>query len=247
MRCLHESSLYDSNCFITLTYDDDHLPLGGNLIYPDFQKFMKRLRKRFGSNIRFYCGGEYGETTYRPHFHACLFNFDFPDKVYFKRSSAFGDKLYTSKILEELWPFGMSSVGDVSFHSAAYIARYCVQKVTGDAALAHYRVVTPDGEIIDRNPEFNHMSLKPGIGSAWLAKYKTDVYPHDYVIINGVKVKPPKYYDKLFGRDSPDIMSSIKEAREYDGYLLRSDNTDSRLIVKEAVQKARLSFLKREI
>ena len=72
----------------------------------------------------------------------------------------------------------MSCIGDVSFQSAAYIARYCVQKVTGQLAESHYRVITEDGEIIDREPEFNHMSLKPGIGAEWLKRYKSDVFPH---------------------------------------------------------------------
>ena len=76
MRCLHEASLYDSNSFITLTYDDSNLPYGGSLNYEDFQKFMKRLRKRINSKVRFYMGGEYGsEGTMRPHFHACLFGY----------------------------------------------------------------------------------------------------------------------------------------------------------------------------
>lgn len=247
MRCLHESSLHDRNAFITLTYDDSNLPPGGSLDYTDFQKFMKRLRKRVKSPIRFYVGGEYGENgTIRPHFHACLFGYDFLDKVYFKKTSS-GEKIYTSKLLESLWPFGLSSVGDVTFESAAYIARYCVQKVTGDLAEAHYRVVTDDGEIIDRVPEFNHMSLKPGIGANWLKKYRTDVFPRDYVVINGVKTKPPKYYDVLFERDEPGIFSEIVAQRELDGYsqTLAGENTNSRLSVREQVQAARLSMLKR--
>lgn len=247
MRCLHESTLYDHNCFITLTYDDSNLPPGGSLDYADFQKFMKRLRKRVKSPVRFYVGGEYGENgTIRPHFHACLFGYDFLDKVYFKKTSS-GEKIYTSKLLESLWPYGLSSVGNVTFESAAYIARYCVQKVTGDLAEAHYRVITDDGEIIDRVPEFNHMSLKPGIGAKWLEKFRTDVFPRDYVVINGVKTKPPKYYDVLFEREYPGVFSEIVAQRELDGYTLNltGENSTSRLSVREQVQSARLSMLKR--
>lgn len=152
MRCLHEASMHDVNSFITLTYDDEHLPVGGTLVYADFQRFMKRLRKAFEPlKIRFYAGGEYGEGTSRPHFHACLFGLHFHDRKYFKRTSA-GERIYTSDILSRLWPYGHSSVGNVTFQSAAYIARYCVAKVTGDLAAAHYRVVTEDGEIVDRVP-----------------------------------------------------------------------------------------------
>lgn len=161
----------------------------GSLVYADFQKFMKRLRRRTGAKISFYVGGEYGEELLRPHYHACLFGYDFSDKVYFKKSAS-GERLYTSKFLDSLWPFGFATVGSVSFQSAAYIARYCMKKVNGQLAKSHYETITDDGEIIDRLPEFNHMSLKPAIGKRWLEKFETDVYPRDYVVINGVKTKP---------------------------------------------------------
>jgi len=251
MRCLHESSLYESNSFITLTYDDSNLPAGGSLNYPDFQRFMKRLRKNSKSTIRFYMGGEYGESTARPHFHACLFGYDFPDKVYFRKSAS-GEKLYTSKFLESLWPFGLSSIGDVTFQSAAYIARYCVQKVTGDAADVHYacpEFVDEDGVVRSSVvPEFNHMSLKPGIGARWLAKYQTDVFPRDYVVVNGVKTKPPKYYDVLFERENPGVFSDLVAQRELDAYsgFLAGEQSYARLDVKRQVKSAQLSQLKRD-
>lgn len=246
MRCLHEASLHQDNSFITLTYSDSNLPRGGSLDYSDFQNFMKRLRKRVGTKVRFYCGGEYGQEQMRPHFHACLFGYDFPDKVYYKKTGS-GESIYTSKLLESLWPLGLSSIGNVTFESAAYIARYCVQKVTGDLAESHYRVVTEDGEIIDRVPEFNHMSLKPGIGKPWLEKFRTDVFPRDYVVVNGVKTKPPKYYDRLFEKEDPGAFSEIVAQRELDGYgqRLLGEQSDARLAVKEQVTLARNSMLKR--
>ena len=108
IRCMHEASLYEDNCFITLTYDQDHLPHDRSLNKSHFQKFMKRLRKRFGGGIRFYHCGEYGERTRRPHYHACIFNFDFSDKKLFKIVN--NHRLYTSEQLEELWPFGFSTM-----------------------------------------------------------------------------------------------------------------------------------------
>lgn len=250
MRCLHESSLHDQNSFITLTYDDDHLPEGGSLVYSDFQKFLKRLRKRAGVPIRFYMGAEYGELFKRPHYHACIFGYDFPDRVYFKKTSS-GEKIYTSKILESLWPYGHTSVGNVTFESAAYIARYCVQKVNGDKAEEHYRVVDSDGVVSYRVPEFNHMSLKPGIGARWLEKYKTDVYPRDYVVIRGVKTKPPKYYDRLFESWDAGEFSEIVASRELDMANLRAldpkEFWDERLSVKERVVNARSSMLIRSL
>ena len=177
-----------------------------------------------------------------------MFGYDFPDRVYFKKSSS-GEKIYTSKLLESLWPYGASSVGDVTFESAAYIARYCVQKVTGDLAEEHYRVVTEDGVVVDRTPEFNHMSLKPGIGSRWLEKFRTDVYPRDYVVVRGVKTKPPKYYDRLFEKYDPGEFSEIVASRELDMYTLKladpKEFWDERLGVKEQVHAARNVMLKR--
>jgi len=245
MRCLHESSLHDSNSFITLTYDDSHLPSDMSLDYSHFQLFMKRLRKAVGK-VSFYCGGEYGEQTARPHFHACLFGYDFPDKVYYSKSHA-GDKLYSSKILNDLWGMGNCFVGDVTFASAAYIARYCVAKVNGDLAQSHYEYLDADGVVHSRTPEFNHMSLKPAIGKRWLERFTSDVYPRDYVVVNGVKCRPPKYYDSIFTKLDAGVFSEIVAQREYEALDYSADRTDARLHVREQVHLARNAMLKRSL
>ena len=248
MRCMHEAQLHEKNCFITLTYDNTHLPSDGSLHYKDFQLFIKRLRKKFGNTrIRYYMAGEYGENFGRPHFHACIFGYDFHDKKLWQRSPS-GSMLYRSADLELLWPFGYSSIGDVNFESAAYVARYIMKKVTGHNAKDHYTEINPEtGEITKRKPEFNKMSLKPGIGYDWYKIYKTDVYPHDYVIIKGKKVKPPKFYDKKYKKDNPYEFDEILYKREINGKLNSEDNTLERLIVKEQVQNAKLQKLKRSL
>jgi hypothetical protein len=137
VRCMHEAQMHTSNCFITLTYAPEFIREAKDLSlnYEHFQLFMKRLRKRFtGKTIRFYMAGEYGELRDRPHFHACIFGLDFEDKKFLKRTET-GSILYTSKILEELWPYGYSSIGDVNFESAAYVARYIMKKVNGKPRL----------------------------------------------------------------------------------------------------------------
>lgn len=246
VRCMHEASLHELNCFVTLTYDDDHYPVRGDLRYPDYQAFMKRLRKFADPmRVRFYMCGEYGPENWRPHFHACLFGFDFLDKTYWSRSPA-GERLYRSADLERLWPFGFSSVGAVSFESAAYIARYCVQKITGRDADAYYAREDDNGPF-QLTPPFNHMSLKPGIGAPWLDRFQTDVYPRDYVVVNGVECRAPKYYDKLFGRADADTFEALKEARILEGRARFEDNTDARLAVKEVVQRARITSLERKM
>jgi len=247
VRCMHEASLYEKNCFITLTYNDENLPEDGSLHYDHFQKFMKRLRKAVGGRVRFYMAGEYGEQLGRPHFHACLFNYDFDDKVFFKRTGS-GSLLYRSDKLESLWPYGYSSIGDVNFQSAAYVARYIMKKVNGKNQDEHYeRVNEETGEITVRRPEFTKMSLKPGIGFDWYTKWKDDVYPHDYVVVNGKKVRPPRFYDKKFKVEHPEDFEVIEFQRESRARSRYEDNTDERLAVREKVAQARLRQLKRTL
>jgi len=242
---MHEASLYNDNCFITLTYDDDHLPSDGGLHYSEYQRFMKYLRAEFpDQRIRFYMAGEYGSDNGRPHFHACLFNFQFKDLV-FLRNSPTGHPLFRSPTLERLWPKGYSSVGSMTFQAAAYVARYIMKKLDGEGLRSYSAVDTITGEVIQRRPEFNRCSLKPGIGSAWFAKFHSDVFPRDAVIVDGSPVRVPRYYDKLLELSNPILLSLIKDKRMLAAEKLILDNTPSRLAVKEAVSKAALSTFKR--
>lgn len=246
MRCVHESKLHEHSCFVTLTYDDHHVPSGGSLDYTHFQKFMKRTRKLLGP-VRFFMAGEYGDQLGRPHFHALLFGIDFHDKKIFKNPSH-GQKLFTSETLSKLWPYGFASVGACTFESAAYVARYCLKKVTGDASESHYsRLDLDTGEIYQLTPEFAHMSLKPGIGYGWYEKFGSEVYHTDKVLIDGQLVKPPKFYDKKQKKLHPDDFEEIQMKRELDAHLKSLDNTPARLAVKESVTRARLSFKKRSL
>jgi hypothetical protein len=244
VRVMHEASLWKENSYITLTYDDEHLPPDRSLRYEDFQLFMKRLRKHFtGRRVRFYMCGEYGETTHRPHYHACLFNVGFADKLYFKSTNGF--KLYTSRLLRELWPLGSHLVGDVSFQSAAYVARYCMTKVTGQFAGQRCDVST--GEISRFVPEFNHMSLKPGIGAMWFDRFKSDVFPLDHVVVRGSESRPPRYYDVKLARVDPDMMERVVQAR-YDRMVARGgDSSDGRLLARDVVNKAKVRRLVRSL
>lgn len=249
VRCMHEASLYDRNCFITLTYDDENCPRDLSLRKRDFQKFMKRLRKRIRpQKVRYYMCGEYGEDFSRPHYHACLFNYDFPDKLYFKKAGE--GKLYTSNILETLWPWGYCLIGQVTFESAAYVARYCTKKITGKAAENHYRLIHPDtGEIHYRTPEYNQMSLRPAIGRPWLDRFFSDVYPKGVCVVNAKTVKPPRYYDKVFKKllaDDTDYAQMMLR-RETLGKEMFDDNTDDRLAVKEQVAEAQMKQKKRSL
>lgn len=246
LRCVHEASLHEHNSFLTLTYDDEHLPKDGSLNYRHFQLFMKRLRKAFpDSDIRFYMCGEYGETLGRPHYHCILFNHTFTDLKLFYKSSL-GHSLFTSEKLDSLWGLGSCKIGAVTFESAAYVARYVMKKITGSQADDFYRKVDIDsGEIFWIVPEFNRMSLKPAIGADWFKKYSSDVFPHDRVVHDGTPMKPPRYYDKLHERVNPDSMSKIKVKRIVDASKFLYDNTPQRLITREKVKEASIKSLKR--
>lgn len=250
IRCMHESQLHKHNSFITLTYDNTHLPSDGSLDHKDFQRFLKRLRKTLekrGLRVRYYMAGEYGDLHARPHFHACIFGYDFPDKKLWQRTAA-GSMLYRSAELEALWPFGHSTIGDVTFESAAYVARYIMKKQTGKDAESHYKRIHPEtGEYLDLTPEYNKMSLKPGIGCDFYKKYTSDIYPQDYVILRGKKVKPPKYYDKQYKIDHPYEYDELLYMRENNAKLNSEDNTPERLSAKETVTKAKLQQLKRNL
>jgi hypothetical protein len=260
VRCMHEAQLHEDNCFITLTYNDEHLPEDLSLNYDHFQTFIKDLRAHFKyhhkkTGIRFYMAGEYGDQFGRPHYHACIFGINFSDRKFHKRTSA-GSNIYVSKILESLWPYGYSSIGDVNFESAAYVARYIMKKQTGTkpnkfgmTAKDHYTYCDlATGELIERKPEFNKMSLKPGIGADWLKKYLPDVYPNDFVEVRGKKTTPPKYYDKIYKKLAPIEFDDL----EYERHLKRlekdkNEYTPERLEAKETVQLAKLSKLKRTL
>lgn len=252
LRCYHEASLYKHNCFVTLTYSDDHYPSAGSLDYDDFQRFMKRLRKsNFGKSpgvrgdypIRFYMCGEYGSKNMRPHWHVCLFNFDFEDKQVWQRTAS-KELIYRSKELERLWPFGYSSIGELTFQSAAYVARYVLKKVTGDFADDHYtRVNEFTGEIIKLRPEFNRMSLKPGIGSDWYDKFSGDVHKHDYAVINGKKMRVPRYYDNRLKLYDIDQYEELKAKRQ----LFVVSKSDDELLSTSLITDQRISKLKRNL
>lgn len=236
MRCMHEASLYEDNCFITLTYRTEDLPDDLSLRKEDFQKFMKRLRQAYKDvKIRYFMCGEYGEDFGRPHYHACLFGFDFPDKVHWKTVN--GHKLYTSKSLEEIWGLGYCPIGSLTFDSAAYVARYCTKKITGDKAKEHYQ---------GRQPEYACMSLKPGIGFGWYEKWKKDCFPSDYLVVNGVKCKPPRFYDKQLEKEDPVLFEQIKHSRQ-ESAKDKPDNTHRRLLDREKCQAARFKKLIRRI
>ncbi|WNK14388.1 MAG: replication initiator protein [Microvirus sp.] len=199
VRIVHESKLHKENCFLTLTYGKETLPECGTLVPADLQLFHKRLHNRLldsrGFGIRYYGVGEYGDISYRPHYHSIIFGFDFPDKVIYSRSAK--DKtLYESKMLSDVWGKGLALIGEVNFETAAYVARYCLKKVNGKKREeGHYLVYDADGVVHERVPEFAHMSRRPGVGAGYFDKFGAEIRHHDSLIVNGHEVPSIRYYD----------------------------------------------------
>lgn len=229
IRMLHETKSHVENCFITLTYDDEHLPQNNSISKAEVQKFIKRLRKNTGCKFRYYAVGEYGDKNNRPHYHALLFGFSPSDKKY--HSGADGYKIYKSETISKAWQGrGLVSVGNATLESAAYCARYCLKKITGVNAEVHYK---------GREPEFALMSRRPGIGKDYFDKYGQQIYKvkKDYIVVNGKKTRPPKYYDKLVEKIDPLLLRGVKTDRTKMAYSDSDFGNLNRLDIKHYIAR----------
>lgn len=240
--------MHQLNIFITLTYNDEHLPPGGSLVKADFQNFMKRLRKVHSPNrLSYYMCGEYGENFSRPHYHAILFGIDFPDKIPHSKNEQ-GDQLYHSPTLEKIWGLGFAYIGGVNFQTAAYVSRYVMKKINGEQAKTHYEKFDVEtGEIFNLQPEYSTMSTNPAIGKSWFEKYRSDVFPSDEIIYAGKQHPVPKYYTKLLAADNAKAAQKTKWKRINRAKKNRADNTPERLAVRLEVKQSKVSQLKRSL
>ena len=235
IRCMHENQLHgEIGQFLTLTYDDNNLPGDGSLVKSDFQKFMKRVRKRVGPGLRFFMCGEYGDKYLRPHYHALFFNYPYEDLVLCEDTrSAYGN-LYQSADLLSDWRLGRCVLGAVTLRSASYVARYCLKKVTGERAEDHYK---------GRLPEYNDMSRGSkklgtgGIGRDWWLKYRK--VESDFVVMDGKKFASPRFYDKLMEEEMPEVARALKAKRAE----LGAERVESWMRLRDRDEHARLSCL----
>jgi len=247
IRCMHENTLHEKSCFVTLTYNDENLPPNGTLVLEHFQLFMKRLRKKFSpQKIRFFHCGEYGAKLSRPHYHAILWGVDFSDKV-LREVTDKGSKLYVSNTLNDLWENqGFTTIGEVTFESCAYVARYVTKKINGEKAFSHYSDMDlQTGELFEKKPEYITMSRRKGIGYDFYTKYYDDIYPNDICVIRGKVLRPPKAYDRYLEVEHPTDFATIKHKRRRNAEEKKMDNTVDRLAVKEKIKLINYNSLKR--
>lgn len=139
-RLMLESHKHGSSVFATFTYAPENVPACGSLCPRDVQLWLKRFRKEIGFPIRYYFVGEYGDETFRPHYHAALF----------------GVGLEYQEVAQKTWGFGFVHFGELTIKSAQYIAGYVTKKMTKK----------DDPRLKGLHPEFARMSLRPGIGAS---------------------------------------------------------------------------------
>lgn len=241
---MHESEFHAANSFLTLTLSQENLPDDGSLSKRTLQLGLKRIRKACGS-FRYLACGEYGDRFGRPHYHACVFGLDWRGDR--RPHPSRGDyQLYRSERLERAWGLGMVVIGDLTFESAAYVARYTTKKRTGPRSDEAYEraVDIHTGEVLSVEREFALMSRKPGLGRKWFDRWANDVYPRDQVVVRGRLSRPPRYYDRLMSVERPEVMEEVKSRRVEER---RDEESWERMRVMERVEWARLSQYAREI
>lgn len=260
-RVVMEQLYHEDSWFLTLTYDDEHLPrsfpvdkatgeilsVHSSLVKVDLQKFMKRLRFNSHQSIRFFAAGEYGSITYRPHYHLLLFGLQLSDLEVI-RKSPLGDEYYISQLISKCWDKGFHVLGKVTWQSAAYVARYTMKKATHGYDPRYY-----DAAGIE--PEFQVMSNRPG-----LARQYYDDHPDlfDYQSYNvstpqgGRKMYPSAYFRRLYSESHPmqAMQQSLKRSSEadvkYHLKLLLTDNDFYDILrVEEEKQIRKLVHLQR--
>lgn len=243
IRCVFEASMHEDNCFITLTYNNENLPEKGTLVKKDIQTFIKKIRKKYKykKKIKYFLCGEYGDDMSRPHYHICLFNYDFKDKYFFKKSEK-GSMQYKSDTLDRIWKKGFALIGDVNFDSAGYIAKYICKKITdADIKKREEKKKERYGEKIE---EFVFMSKRPTIGREWYEEFKDDIIRLDRVVLNkDIICKPPKYFDNILEKEDIKKWHKMKGKRKKE--INEEENTWERRVKKAQMRARQLKKLKR--
>lgn len=216
-RCVHEATLWQRSCFITLTYKDT--PSNNSLDPSDTRNFIRRFRDQFKKPFKYFLVGEYGEKNDRPHYHALIFGHDFgysnrhhirdplSKKVEHEHLTSFtplhDTEAMSCQELNDIWQLGHTSVGELTFDSAAYCAQYAMKKVTGSKAALHYG---------SRHPEFMRTSQN-AIGKQYALRYAEEIIRNNSTLSNGVEQPIPNYYLKLYEKQNHDL-TQLRQKRE---------------------------------
>lgn len=256
-RLMLEGALYEDNAFVTLTYSDEFLPVDGSLEPVAVSLWLKRLREMYrqasGRKLRFYLVGEYGDETWRPHYHVALFNFpscargrtlrDVRNRVAWRKCCDW------CRMVGESWGKGDIDIGALETKSAQYLAGYVVKKMTSAA----------DPRLMGRHREFARMSLRPGIGNdmmyevaSTLLQYNLEDRPDVPIVLDHGKKSLPLgrhlrgKLREFIGRDKkapPEVLEKwIAEMSELSASArLDADAVGSLKRMNEKLEKGRLA------
>lgn len=233
IRCSLEASRHDDVSFVTLTYADEHLPY--TLRKADLQGFLKRVRLGLDPlvRIRFFASGEYGEQTYRPHYHLLVF----------------GMREF-SPLLEAAWttdkgqPLGHVREDPVTPQVVSYVAGYCAKKIGWAKEKGRDVVDYATGEILGPyQPPFIQMS-RGGRGGYGIAGYARDAYWRswrDSAIYAGLRVPVPRYLHARWDENASDTERAELELEKLERQMSRVITRDE-LRAREANAIARQSL-----
>lgn len=257
-RIMLEAQKSENNFFITLTYDNLHEPIWesistgektwdndgtwkGSLAPDDMKTFINSLRKHFErkgfKGIKYYYCGEYGETTHRPHYHIILMNCPLDIEQFYGTHIDESYKAHwKSHELERWWNKGIIDIAELEWSCAAYVARYCMKKLTNETDPEYYY---QQGKL----PEYHRQSK--GIGMDYFQKNYKKIYQNDEMVLKTIKgnigsFKPPKAFDKKFKEIDPEGFKLIQKSRKRQGERARqmenslTDYTDKKMLELKA-------------
>lgn len=272
LRCVLEAQQWSNNYFLTLTYDDEHLPppmpdvideeTGEVFSYfphsplapSDLRLFLKNFRRQLEyhydhKNLRVYYCGEYGSLSGRPHYHVILFNCPVLPLQFWKYNQDHRP-MYNCEFIDKIWKNGYSVIAEVNWNTCAYVARYMLKKHKGKDSKQYY----DDRGLV---PEFTGMSRRPGIARDFYERNKHTIYKTDEVFCIGSQgkaqvLRPPRYFDRLYDVDDPDSLEELKTRRLRKAVAAEKmqDKTTSLskkqyLLLREENQKYRIKGLTR--
>lgn len=186
IRCICEARYHQKICFLTLTYNDENLPLKHQLSYEDVAKFFKRLRKNSGNKFRYFLCGEYGSKHSRPHYHAVLYGLDEKDKDVINRS----------------WNKGFIHIGTFTPRALRYTMKYFMKTIHRSSNDKHY-----DEKF------FCLASRRPGLGYQYLIDHYDQLAKQGYIAYRGRKHWLPRYFIKKIKDEDLNANAYLEFAR----------------------------------
>lgn len=238
-RIMNEVQYHENNYFITLTYDEQHVPKLKEITYKDkdgkehtirnkgqfkntlnpddIKRFINSIRKHFErlghKGVKYYLCGEYGQNgTTRPHYHIIFMNLPLnPEKFYDFHQDENLKMHWKTKEVEEIWGKGIIDVAMVEWADAAYVARYGTKLYINNGSVEEY---AKSGMV----REFVRCSRRPAIGLHFCEDNEFDLLYTDKITMKNfredtVTVPLPSYYVRKLEEKYPEYIEMLKQDR----------------------------------